>query len=236
MFSCVLQLDHQFLCSVEMCSGCIQRSDCCQFNLFFLIVIYFAIVVLINIVFKSLSSCQIVSNLLLFVYFSQIIQHVLLDVPSLAFFTTYALLVLFWAEIYYQVRYKLWVTLVCWFSRYLLVWFVLLLAGLIILSTWQARAVSTDGLRPSFYTINAVVYAIQVTLLENFKSQKRGDLDVVFHVHGSLTKFCNQCLFKIEKRYSVKRALSIIYLSALIFLFLFFCLFILSICYSCFDK
>ncbi|KAA3462760.1 tobamovirus multiplication protein 3-like [Gossypium australe] len=43
----------------------------------------------------------------------EIVQHILLDMPSLAFFTTYALLVLFWAEIYYQ-----------------------------------ARAVSTDGLRP----------------------------------------------------------------------------------------
>ncbi|KAI3923218.1 hypothetical protein MKW92_042883 [Papaver armeniacum] len=59
----------------------------------------------------------------------EILQHVLLDTPSLAFFTTYALLVLFWAEIYYQ-----------------------------------ARAVSTDGLRPSFFTINGVVYAIQVAL------------------------------------------------------------------------
>lgn len=59
----------------------------------------------------------------------EIIQHILLDMPSLAFFTTYALLVLFWAEIYYQ-----------------------------------ARAVSTDGLRPSFYTINAVVYAIQIAM------------------------------------------------------------------------
>ncbi|KAK8492407.1 hypothetical protein V6N12_020069, partial [Hibiscus sabdariffa] len=56
----------------------------------------------------------------------EIVQHILLDMPSLAFFTTYALLVLFWAEIYYQ-----------------------------------ARAVSTDGLRPSFFTINAVVYIIQ---------------------------------------------------------------------------
>ncbi|KAL9245929.1 hypothetical protein vseg_019524 [Gypsophila vaccaria] len=59
----------------------------------------------------------------------EIIQHVLLDVTSLAFFTTYALLVLFWAEIYYQ-----------------------------------ARGVSTDSLRPSFYTINAVVYTIQIVL------------------------------------------------------------------------
>ncbi|WOL09788.1 tobamovirus multiplication protein 3-like [Canna indica] len=59
----------------------------------------------------------------------EVFQHVILDLPSLAFFTTYALLVLFWAEIYYQ-----------------------------------ARAVSTDGLRPTFYTINAVVYTIQIAL------------------------------------------------------------------------
>ncbi|CAL9047871.1 unnamed protein product [Musa banksii] len=58
-----------------------------------------------------------------------IIRHILLDLPGLAFFTTYALLVLFWAEIYYQ-----------------------------------ARSVSTDGLRPTFYTINAVTYVIQIAL------------------------------------------------------------------------
>ncbi|KAG6396828.1 hypothetical protein SASPL_142985 [Salvia splendens] len=57
---------------------------------------------------------------------AEITHHILLDLPSLAFFTTYALLVLFWAEIYYQ-----------------------------------ARAVSTDGLRPTFYTVNGVVYFIQ---------------------------------------------------------------------------
>ncbi|XP_052482631.1 tobamovirus multiplication protein 3-like isoform X3 [Gossypium raimondii] len=33
----------------------------------------------------------------------EIVQHILLDMPSLAFFTTYALLILFWAEIYYQI-------------------------------------------------------------------------------------------------------------------------------------
>ncbi|KAL0813327.1 hypothetical protein Bca101_069770 [Brassica carinata] len=59
----------------------------------------------------------------------EILQHILLDIPSLAFFTTYALLVLFWAEIYYQ-----------------------------------ARVVSTDGLRPSFFTINALVYVVQIVL------------------------------------------------------------------------
>ncbi|KAF5757273.1 hypothetical protein HanRHA438_Chr17g0834581 [Helianthus annuus] len=34
----------------------------------------------------------------------EIARHMLLDLPSLVFFTTYALLVLFWAEIYYQAR------------------------------------------------------------------------------------------------------------------------------------
>ncbi|KAL9680771.1 hypothetical protein QQ045_012550 [Rhodiola kirilowii] len=59
----------------------------------------------------------------------EILQHILLDVPSLAFFSTYALLVLFWAEIYYQ-----------------------------------ARAVSTDGLRRNFFFINAAVYVVQAIL------------------------------------------------------------------------
>ncbi|KAL9680469.1 hypothetical protein QQ045_018348 [Rhodiola kirilowii] len=59
----------------------------------------------------------------------EVMQHVVLDVPSLAFFTTYGLLVLFWAEIYYQ-----------------------------------ARAVSTDHLRPNFYTTNGIVFAIQVVM------------------------------------------------------------------------
>ncbi|RZB41905.1 Tobamovirus multiplication protein 3 isoform B [Glycine soja] len=72
----------------------------------------------------------------------EIVQHILLDVPSLAFFTTYALLVLFWAEIYYQA------SLICGAFA----------------STWLARAVSTDGLKPSFYTINIVVYVVQITL------------------------------------------------------------------------
>ncbi|KAI7739844.1 hypothetical protein M8C21_029954 [Ambrosia artemisiifolia] len=59
----------------------------------------------------------------------EIARHMLLDLPSLVFFTTYALLVLFWAEIYYQ-----------------------------------ARAVSTDGLRPGFFVINGIVYAVQIIL------------------------------------------------------------------------
>ncbi|GAB4843615.1 Tobamovirus multiplication protein 3 [Ancistrocladus abbreviatus] len=59
----------------------------------------------------------------------QILQHIVLDMPNLMLFTTYALLVLFWAEIYYQ-----------------------------------ARCMSIDGLRPSFFAINGVIYFIQIAL------------------------------------------------------------------------
>ncbi|KAL5201050.1 hypothetical protein ABZP36_035404 [Zizania latifolia] len=34
----------------------------------------------------------------------KIFQHVIIDLPGLAFFTTYAMLALFWAEISYQAR------------------------------------------------------------------------------------------------------------------------------------
>lgn len=40
----------------------------------------------------------------------------------------------------------------------------------------QARAVSTDGLRPSFFTINAAVYVVQVKIsapLFHFNSWQR---------------------------------------------------------------
>ncbi|PON39560.1 Tobamovirus multiplication protein [Parasponia andersonii] len=77
----------------------------------------------------------------------EIVQHILLDMPSLVFFTTYALLVLFWAEIYYQTAHKK--------------------GGEELrrdIGEVKARAVSTDGLRPSFLTINAVVYVIQIAL------------------------------------------------------------------------
>uniref|UniRef100_A0A7N0ZWU7 THH1/TOM1/TOM3 domain-containing protein n=1 Tax=Kalanchoe fedtschenkoi TaxID=63787 RepID=A0A7N0ZWU7_KALFE len=57
------------------------------------------------------------------------LEMMLLDLPSLLFFSTYTLLVLFWAEIYYQ-----------------------------------ARSLPVDKLRPSYYTVNAVVYFIQVCI------------------------------------------------------------------------
>lgn len=88
--------------------------------------------------------------------------------PSLAFFTTYALLVLFWAEIYYQVRD------VNVLSAFGLFWNNEAYLhkrysdnNTLVLNVKQARAASTDGLRPSFITINAVVYAVQVKFLSH---------------------------------------------------------------------
>jgi hypothetical protein len=40
----------------------------------------------------------------MYVVAPQVLQHILLDLPGLLFFTTYTLLVLFWAEIYHQVQ------------------------------------------------------------------------------------------------------------------------------------
>lgn len=43
----------------------------------------------------------------------------------------------------------------------------------------QARAVSTDGLRPSFFTINAVVYAVQVKFLAHCFTFSPGKWEVL---------------------------------------------------------
>ncbi|KAF7809574.1 zinc finger CCCH domain-containing protein 17 [Senna tora] len=98
----------------------------------------------------------------------EIVQHIILDVPSLAFFTTYALLALFWAEIYYQA------SLICctlamvchfWFSSSTSAYFASRWSDYYAdVDTLQARAVSTDRLRPSFYAINIAVYAVQIAL------------------------------------------------------------------------
>ncbi|XP_022733049.1 tobamovirus multiplication protein 3-like isoform X4 [Durio zibethinus] len=96
----------------------------------------------------------------------EIVQHILLDMPSLAFFTTYALLVLFWAEIYYQ-----------------------------------ARAVSTDGLRPSFFTINAVVYSIQVKFVFYYFSisaLEKENLELVLSIWKLVMFHCNVAGIMVE--------------------------------------
>ncbi|OWM78342.1 hypothetical protein CDL15_Pgr016066 [Punica granatum] len=116
----------------------VNRSPLWQDRIFHVLAAFYgavAAVALVTVFPFTIRGCRTIRSLV-FVFrrdvqklHPEIIQHILLDMPSLAFFTTYALLVLFWAEIYYQ-----------------------------------ARAVSTDGLRPSFFTINAVVYAVQIAM------------------------------------------------------------------------
>ncbi|GAU34125.1 hypothetical protein TSUD_66040, partial [Trifolium subterraneum] len=57
------------------------------------------------------------------------LEQVLMEVPGLLFFSTYTLLVLFWAEIYHQ-----------------------------------ARSEPAQKLRPAYFSINGVVYLIQICL------------------------------------------------------------------------
>ncbi|XXG61227.1 hypothetical protein AAC387_Pa04g2938 [Persea americana] len=59
----------------------------------------------------------------------KVLEMVLLDIPGLLFFSTYTLLVLFWAEIYHQ-----------------------------------ARSLPIDRLKPTYLTINGIVYFIQVCM------------------------------------------------------------------------
>jgi hypothetical protein len=64
----------------------------------------------------------------------QIFQHVLLDMPGLTFFTTYALLVLFWAEIYYQVPER----------TYIFLYFVINVIGLVDLRCYSLGTCNVD--------------------------------------------------------------------------------------------
>ncbi|KAI3941536.1 hypothetical protein MKW92_053592 [Papaver armeniacum] len=59
----------------------------------------------------------------------KVLEMALLDLPSLLFFSTYTLLVLFWAEIYHQ-----------------------------------ARSLPIDKLRPTYLTINGIVYFVQICI------------------------------------------------------------------------
>jgi hypothetical protein len=84
---------------------------------------------------------------------------ILMELPGLLFFSTYTLLVLFWAEIYHQVFllvlcrswYELWVTIELW---------------LILVDSFfdcqQARSLPADKLRPAYYAVNGFIYLLQV--------------------------------------------------------------------------
>ncbi|RWW10586.1 hypothetical protein BHE74_00016905 [Ensete ventricosum] len=69
-----------------------------------------------------------------FLFRPKVFTLALLDLPGLLFFSTYTLLVLFWAEIYYQ-------------NSFLL--------------NFQARSLATDKVRTIYICVNVVIYVIQ---------------------------------------------------------------------------
>ncbi|XP_075506371.1 tobamovirus multiplication protein 3-like isoform X2 [Primulina tabacum] len=104
----------------------------------------------------------------------EIIQHILLDMPSLVFFTTYALLILFWAEIYYQVI--LW--LVLWWKPISLV---------IILSKMFFAGVSL------FAALGFLLYGGRLFLmLQRFPVESKGRSKKLQEV-GYVTTICFTC-------------------------------------------
>ncbi|KAI7744218.1 hypothetical protein M8C21_019465, partial [Ambrosia artemisiifolia] len=73
----------------------------------------------------------------------KVLDMILLDLPGLLFFSTYTLLVLFWAEIYHQV------------------FTFMAFCTLPYLQIIQARSLPTDKLRPAYFIINGIVYFLQ---------------------------------------------------------------------------
>ncbi|KAK4485091.1 hypothetical protein RD792_007700 [Penstemon davidsonii] len=78
---------------------------------------------------------------------------VLLDLPDLLFFSTYVLLVLFWAEIYHQMLLSYGCS--CVERR---------VTDIFILVVDQARSLPTDKLRIFYISINSAIYFIQVCI------------------------------------------------------------------------
>ncbi|KAH1243767.1 Tobamovirus multiplication protein 1 [Glycine max] len=79
---------------------------------------------------------------LVFLLHPKVLISVLLDLPGLLFFSTYTLLVLFWAEIYHQAKGN---------SNF-------------IPMTEQARGLPTDKLKIVYISVNAALYLIQVCI------------------------------------------------------------------------
>ncbi|KAH1134221.1 hypothetical protein GLYMA_05G135900v4 [Glycine max] len=104
----------------------------------------------------------------------EIVQHILLDMPSLAFFTTYALLVLFWAEIYYQIT--LW--LILWWKP---------ISVLVILSKMFFAGVSL------FAALGFLLYGGRLFLmLQRFPVESKGRRKKLQEV-GYVTTICFSC-------------------------------------------
>lgn len=114
----------------------------------------------------------------------QVYKLVLLDLPGLLFFSTYTLLVLFWAEIYHQVPHSPFVLnhLHFFFHFYYIrkgkPWVSLhftirnrkQMIRAQILVELQARSLPTDKLRPAYIAVNTIIYVVQVFSSLTFSS------------------------------------------------------------------
>lgn len=161
-------------------------------------------------------------SLVLHCYWMQILQHVLLDLPGILFFTTYTLLVLFWAEIYHQVSYSdayftqleciytrlwsgmmyIWLCSSLWWKR-----FEIDSGGFVV---FQARSLPTDSLRPTFLMTNALIYFIQVCFwklnsliwwnegsFSEFRTVVKRELIVTWKIHSILAISSSQLIYSI---------------------------------------
>ena len=88
-----------------------------------------------------------------------------MELPGLLFFSTYTLLVLFWAEIYYQVCLLIFCT--SWYkasynNRPISYSLTMNWYRQLFYDCKQARSLPIDKLRPAYYVINGLIYIIQV--------------------------------------------------------------------------
>lgn len=104
-------------------------------------------------------------EILIDLFMLQAFSTVLLDLPALLFFSTYTLLVLFWAEIYRQVLLDSFCPSICFFFCYRTLNSHLSLdvkLRLFFLVSNKARSLPTSKLRPTYYAVNGAIYFIQV--------------------------------------------------------------------------
>ncbi|XP_017408044.1 tobamovirus multiplication protein 1 isoform X2 [Vigna angularis] len=85
------------------------------------------------------------------------LEQMLMELPSLLFFSTCTLLVLFWAEIYHEVC-------LLSFGRTTLTVIILWNIFFICLECIQARSEPSQKLRPAYVIINGFIYLVQICL------------------------------------------------------------------------
>ncbi|PPD83624.1 hypothetical protein GOBAR_DD19453 [Gossypium barbadense] len=102
---------------------------------------------------------------------SKALEMVLLDLPGLLFFSTYTLLVLFWAEIYHQVDNHI--------------------------PFYKARSLPINKLRPAYYSINGFIYFAQACLWISVRLSQSNLAVELSRLFISVISFCAALGFMI---------------------------------------